>query len=252
MGVPFIHHLLVNKALSEGIKHNLASLRLVASAGAALPMKVMNQFKKLFKMDVVDFWGMTESSANVTCQALDGTAKPGSVGKPLRGWKLKILGRDGKELPADSSGEIVVRGPIMKGYYNNTLATDRAIRNGWLYTGDVGKIDPDGEVFLTGRSKDIIIVKGQNIYPGDIEEVLLTDPRVAEASVTGAPDEVRGETVIAFVVLKPGQPANEAELRGLCREHMADFKVPRQIYFIDALPHTAEGKIDKKKLSQVA
>jgi long-chain acyl-CoA synthetase len=250
MGVPFVHLLLVNKAITEFIKDKLASLRLVGSAGAALPMAVMKQFKQLFNRDVIDFWGMTESTANVTCQSVDGNFKPGSIGKALPGWELKVIDNEGKELPVDRSGEIIVRGPTMKGYYNKPEATARALRNGWLYTGDVGKVDRDGEVFLTGRSKDIIIVKGQNIYPSDIEEVLLTDPRVAEAVVAGAHDETRGETVKAFIVLKPGQTTTEVEMKHLCHEHMADYKVPRQVSFVDSLPRTAEGKIDKVKLIQ--
>jgi long-chain acyl-CoA synthetase len=158
---------------------------------------------------------------------------------------------NGRELPPNQSGEIIVRGPIMKGYYDNPEATARTIKNGWLYTGDVGRMDEDGEVFLTGRSKDIIIVKGQNIYPSDIEEVLYTHPKVAEASVVGVADETRGETVRAIIRLKVGEVATEAEIKHFCREHMADYKVPRQVSFVDSLPKTAAGKIDKKSLSRL-
>jgi len=251
MGVPFIHLLLASKAAAEGIKHSLSTLRMIGSAGAALPLQVMKQLRKFFKKDVVDFWGMTESSAHVTCQPLNGTAKDGSVGKALPGWELKIVGNDGSELPPNQSGEIIVRGPIMKGYYGNPEATARTIKNGWLYTGDVGRMDKDGEVFLTGRSKDIIIVKGQNIYPSDIEEVLYTHPKVAEAAVVGVPDETRGETIRAIIRLKAGEVATEAEIKHFCREHMADYKVPRQVSFVDSLPQTAAGKIDKKNLSRL-
>jgi len=224
---------------------------MIGSAGAALPLQVMKQFKKFFKKDVVDFWGMTESSAHVTCQPLNGMRKLGSVGKALPGWELKIVGNDGSELPPNQSGEIIVRGPIMKGYYDNPEATARTIKNGWLYTGDVGRMDKDGEVFLTGRSKDIIIVKGQNIYPSDIEEVLYTHPKVAEAAVVGVPDETRGETVRAIIRLKAGEVVTELEIKHFCREHMADYKVPRQVSFVDSLPKTAGGKIDKKNLSRL-
>jgi long-chain acyl-CoA synthetase len=153
-------------------------------------------------------------------------------------------------MPPNTSGEIIVRGPIMKGYYKNPAATARAIRDGWLYTGDVGKVDESGEVFLTGRSKDIIIVKGQNIYPNDIEEVLRQHPGIAEAAVIGVSDEIRGETVKACIVLKTGVTLDDADIRRFCREHMADYKVPRLVVFVKALPRTAAGAVDKKALSR--
>jgi len=248
MGVPFIYLLLVDKVEAEGMKHDLSSLRLCGSAGAAMPGGVLRRFQQLFKRDAVDFWGMTESSAHVTCQSLDGVGKPGSVGKALAGWELKIVDGNGRELPPNQPGEIIVRGPVMKGYYKSPEATARAIRNGWLYTGDVGRLDEASNLFLTGMSKDMIIVKGQNIYPGDIEAVLSTHPKVAEVAVVGIPDEIRGETVRVVVRLKPGSVADEAELKHFCREHMADFKVPRQIVFVNSLPKTADGKVDKKSL----
>jgi len=251
MGVPFIHHLLVDKVAVEGLKRNLGTLRLIGSAGAALPLKVMQQIKRLLRKDVVDFWGMTESSAQVTCQSLTGVAKSGSVGRVLPGWELKVVDSQGKELPSGQSGEIIVRGPIMKGYYNNPDDTSRTIRDGWLHTGDVGKVDLDGEVFLTGRTKDIIIVKGQNIYPGDIEEVLVTHPKVAEAAVVGMADETRGETVRAFISLKAGEVATEPEIKQFCRQYMADFKVPREVRFLDRLPRDEAARIDRRMLREL-
>ena len=248
MAVPFVHTLIVNAAETEGIHHDLSSLRLWGTAGAAMPANIGQKIKQHFGLSAVDFWGMTESSAHVTCQSVDGAWKPGSVGKALPGWELKIVDDNGRELPLNQSGEIIVRGPIMKGYYNNPRATAQAVKDGWLYTGDLGKIDEDGEVFLTGRSKDIIIVKGQNVYPSDIEAVLYTHPKVAGAVVVGIPDEIRGETIKAFISLKEGEAAAEQEIKHFCREHMADYKVPRQITFVDSLPRTAAGKIDKQSL----
>lgn len=136
----------------------------------------------------------------------------------------------------------------MKGYYTNLQATAEAIKDGWLYTGDIGRVDEDGDLFLMGRSKEIIIVKGQNVYPSDIEEVLYTHPKVAEAAVVGIPDEIRGETIRAIISLKEGEVATEQEIKHFCREHMADYKVPRQVGFMDSLPKTAAGKIDKEEL----
>jgi long-chain acyl-CoA synthetase len=189
---------------------------------------------------------MTESSAHVTCQSLDGAGRPDSVGKALPGWELKIVDDNDKELPPNEVGEIIVRGPIMKGYYNNPQATAEAIKDGWLHTGDMGKVDEDGEVFLlAGRKKDVIIAKGQNIYPSDIEEVLHFHPKVAEAVVVGISDKVRGEVPKAVIRLKAGEAATEQEIKYFCREHLADYKVPRQIGFMDSLPKTADGRIDK-------
>ncbi|MCK4368795.1 MAG: AMP-binding protein, partial [Dehalococcoidales bacterium] len=191
----------------------------------------------------------TESTAHVTCQSLDGAGKPGSVGKVLPGWELKIVDSSGKALSPNQPGEIIVRGPIMKGYYTNPQATAEAVKDGWLYTGDIGRVDEDGDLFLMGRSREIIIIKGQNVYPGDIEEVLYTHPKVAEAAVVGIPDEMRGETIRAIISLKEGEVATEQEIKHFCRQHMADYKVPREVGFMDSLPKTAAGKIDKKSLT---
>lgn len=136
----------------------------------------------------------------------------------------------------------------MKGYYNNPQATAEAIKDGWLHTGDIGRVDEGGDLFLIGRSKEVIIVKGQNVYSSDIEEVLYTHPKVAEAAVVGIPDEIRGETIRAVISLKRGEVATEQEIKHFCREHMANYKVPRQVGFMDSLPKTAAGKIDKEEL----
>jgi long-chain acyl-CoA synthetase len=248
MAVPFVHILIVNTAETEGIEHDLSSLRLWATAGAAMPANIAHKIRQYFSLDAVDFWGMTESTAHVTCQSLDGAGKPGSVGRVLSGWELKVVDGNGRDLPPNQPGEIIVRGPIMKGYYNNPEANAQAVKGGWLYTGDLGRIDEGGDVFLTGRSKDVIIVKGQNVYPNDIEEVLYTHPKVAEAVVVGIPDEIRGESIKAVISLKEGEVATEQEIKLFCREHMANYKVPRQVTFVDSLPRTAAGKIDKQSL----
>ena len=136
----------------------------------------------------------------------------------------------------------------MKGYYNNPQATAEVLKEGWLYTGDIGKVDEDGYLFISGRKKEIIIVKGQNIYPSDIENVLSTHPKVAEVAVVGAPDKLRGEIVRTFISLKAGEVATEEEIKRFCRQHLANYKVPRQIIFLDSLPKTAVGEIRKEDL----
>ena len=250
MGVPYIYTLAVNIAEKKGVKHDLSSLRLCCVGGAPTPIDVMKRFKQLYGLDIVQFWGLTEATAQVTCQPIDSTGKLGSVGKALPGWEVKIVDDNDRELPLNQPGEIIARGPIMKGYYSNPRATAEAIKDGWLYTGDIGRLDEDGELFILGRKKEMIIVKGQNIYPSDIEGVLYTYPKVAEAAVVGIPDELRGEVVRAVISLKEGEVATEEEIRRFCREHMADYKVPKQVIFLDSLPKTATGKIDKEDLKK--
>jgi long-chain acyl-CoA synthetase len=250
MGVPYIFALAVNMAEKEGINHDLSSLRLCVSSAQALPMSIMKRFKQHYGFDIVQLWGLTEAVAHITCQSVDGAGKPGSVGKPLSGWEIKVVDDNGKELPTNQPGEIIVRGPFMKGYYANPEDTAEMIKDGWLYTGDIGKIDEDGELFILGLKKEMILVKGQNIYPIDIEAVLHSHPRVAEAAVVGIPDEIRGERIRGVVSLKDGQIATERELQDFCREHLANYKVPKQIIFVKSLPKTATGKIRKQELKQ--
>ncbi len=250
MAVPFVHALIANAAEAGEIHHDLSSIRLWGTAGAAMPANILQKLRQYLGISAVDFWGMTESAAHVTCQSLDGKGKPGSVGKALPGWELKIVDDNGRELPPNQPGEVVVRGPIMKGYYNNPQATAEVIKNGWLHTSDIGKVDEDGWLFLlAGRKKDMIIAKGQNIYPSDIELVLATHPKVAEVAVVGIRDEVRGETPRAFIRLRAGEVATEPEMKKFCLERLANYKVPREIIFTDSLPKTADGRIDKKSLT---
>jgi len=248
MGVPYIYALAIHAAEKDGVSDNLRSLRLCGSAGAPLPPSYIRRFKKHFGLNLIDFWGLTEATCHVTCPPLDGTGKFGSVGKALPGWEIKIVTDDGEELPPNQLGEIIVRGPIMKGYYNNPQATAKAIRDGWLYTGDIGKVDEDGELFILGRKKDTIIVRGQNVHPCDVEATLYTNPKVAEVAVVGIPDELRGELVSAFIRLKEGEVATEGEIRHFCRQYIADYKVPKQVIFCDSLPRTASGEIHKEYL----
>jgi len=248
MGVPYVYALTVNTAEKDGIKNDLSSLRLCGSAGAPLPPGIIKRFKKQFGLDIIDFWGLTEAACHITCPPVDGSGKFGSVGKALPGWEIKIVDDNGRELPQNHPGEIIAKGPIMEGYYNNPQATAEVIKDGWLYTGDIGRVDEDGYLFISGRKKDMLIRKGQNIYPSDIEAVLSSHPKVAEVAVVGIPDEMRGENVRACISLEAGEVATEEEMRRFCREHMADYKLPKQIIFLDSLPKTANGGIRKEDL----
>jgi len=248
MGVPYIYALMVNLAKTDGIKHDLSSLRLCGSAGAPLARSTIKQFKKHFGMDIIDFWGLTEAACHITCPPVDGTGKFGSVGKALPGWEIRIVNNNGRELPVNHPGEIIAKGSIMKGYYNNPEATANVVKDGWLYTGDIGKIDEDGYLFILGRKKDMIIRKGQNIFPIDIENVLHAHPKVAEVAAVGISDKLRGEAVRAVIRLKEGEVATKQSIKQFCLERLANYKVPKQIIFTDSLPKTATGKIRKQDL----
>jgi len=248
MGVPYIYALMVNLAKMDGITHDLSSLRLCGSAGAPLTRSIIKQFKKHFGLDIIDFWGLTEAVCHITCPPVDGTGKSGSVGKALPGWEIKIVDNNGGELPVNHPSEIITKGPLMKGYYNNPEATAKVIKDGWLYTGDIGKIDEDGYLFIVGRKKDMIIQKGQNIFPTDIEDVLHTHPKVAEVAVVGIPNKLRGEVVRGVIRLKEGEAATKQSIKQFCLERLANYKVPKQIIFTDSLPKTATGKIRKQDL----
>ncbi len=246
--VPYIFALAVDMAEKEGIKSDLSSIRVCSSSADFLPPGLIKRFKELYGFKILDCFAMTEAVCHVTCPSLDGCGKSGSVGKTIPGWEAKIVDDNDRKVPADQTGEIVLRGPFMSGYYNNPRATAEVLKDGWLHTGDIGKMDNDGNLFITGRKKDIIIVKGQNIHPADIEAVLYQHPDVAAAAVIGIPDEMRGEVVGAVVSLKTGAAAAEQDIKRLCLERLASYKVPKQIIFLDFLPRTSSGTIDKESI----
>jgi len=247
MGVPYIYALANSVAVRNGVKSDVSSLRLCCSAGAPITPEIIQQFKQYYGLDVLDIWGLTEGVSHVTYQNMDGSKRPGSSGKALACFEIKTVDDNGEELLPNEPGEIKVRGPIMTCYYNNAQDTARAKKDGWLYTGDLGRIDEDGYLFLTGRKKELIILKGQNVYAGDIEEVLCTHPGVAEAVVIGIPDKLRGEVVVAAVKLKKGEVVTEQEIRRFCQERLAAYKLPKHIVFADSL-RGRSGAINKKDL----
>lgn len=231
LGVPYIYALAVKLAEQEGIKNDLSSLRLCGCGGAPLPIDLIHLFKKHYGLIIIDIWGLTEAVAQVTYQPIDGTGTLGASGKPMPGWEIKIVDDNDNELPANQPGEILVSGPMMNEYYKNPRETAEAIKNGWLHTGDIGKIDKNGYLFITGRKKRMIILKGQNIYPVDIEQILQTHPKIAEVKIVGIPDKLRGEIVRADIRLHEGETATEQEIRHFCQERMADYKTPKQMIF---------------------
>ncbi len=235
-GVPYIYSLMINVAKRAGIKHNLRSLRLLASGGAPLEPIVINQFKQYYGMDIRDIYGQTESICHCTVMPIHGTGRIGSSGKTLSCWEMKIFDENDNELSPRHEGEIVLRGPVMSGFWQQPKETAAILRNGWLHTGDIGWIDEQSYLFITARKRKMVVLKGQNVFPSDIEAVLVTHPKVAEARVMGSIDLLRGETIKALVKLKTGEKATEQEIRQYCQGRMADYKLPREIVFVDVMP----------------
>jgi long-chain acyl-CoA synthetase len=235
-GVPYIYSLMINVAKRAGVKQNLSSLRLIASGGAPLEPIVIKQFKQYYGMDIRDIYGQTESICHCTAMPIHSTGRIGSSGKTLSCWEMKIFDENDNELPPGQEGEIVLRGPVMHSFWNQPQETAEVLRRGWLHTRDVGWIDEEGYLFITARQRRMIVLKGQNVFPDDIEAVLATHPKVAEVRVIGVIDLVRGETIKALVRLKPGVTATEPELRQYCQGRMADYKLPREIKFVDVMP----------------
>ena len=248
LGVPYIYALAINVAEREGLRYDTSSVRLWGSGGATLTTDIIEKFKHYYGADIFDVWGLTESVSHITHHAPGDPRKIGSAGKALPGWEIRAADDGGRILPPNQNGEIVVRGLFMKGYYHNSRDTAEVIKNGWLQTGDLGYVDEDGYLYLTGMKKDMIILKGQNVWPGDIEEVLCCYSKVAEAAVVGIPDRLRGEIVAAIVKLKSGLDATEQEIRNFCQSRMADYKLPKKVFFTKSLRKRAADNPGKRKL----
>jgi long-chain acyl-CoA synthetase len=250
MGVPFIHAMLVRKIEEEGLKHDLSSLRVCASAGDILPATIVEKYEKLLGMKLINFYGMTETLGHVTCEPLYALSKTGSVGPALPGWQIKVVDLACIELPARQPGEVIISGPMMAGYYRKSQATSEVVKNGWLHTGDRGVLDEDGNLYILGLQKDMLICKGQNIFPSDIEHVLLQHPAIARAAVVGVPDKMRGEVVGAAVVFNKGAHVSETALLKFCLEHLANYKVPKYFVFWENLPISANGQVNKPAIRE--
>lgn len=233
-------------------KYDLSTVKYYICGSAPLSVETWKQFKEKFGGEIAEGWGLSEAGANACVNPPKGLKKVGSIGVPLKGIKMKIFDENGKEVPQGKVGEIVIRGPmVMKGYWKMPKETAEAIRDGWLYTGDIGYVDPDGYFYITDRKKDIIIKGGENISPRSIEEVLHAHPAVAEVAVIGMKDEVYGEEIKAFVELKQGQGATADELKEFCKTKLKKFFVPKEIVILPALPKTLVGKILKKELRKL-
>jgi long-chain acyl-CoA synthetase len=251
-GVPTMFIALLNLP-GAGERHDLARiaqrLRLTMSGGSAMPVAVIQAFEARFGAQVLEGYGLSETSPVASFTFLDSERLPGSVGKPLYGVEIKLVDAAGAKVAIGETGEIAIRGHnVMKGYYNRPEATAEAIVDGWFHSGDVGRFDDSGSLFIVDRVTDMIIRGGFNVYPRELEEVLMTHPAVAQVAVIGVPHDTHGEEVKAVLVLKPGQSAAPAEIVEWCRERMAGYKYPRRVEIVGAMPTTATGKILKRDL----
>jgi long-chain acyl-CoA synthetase len=232
------------------------NLRIGVSGGAALPVEIINQVKERLHVTVLEGYGLSETSPVATFSDPDQEPRPGSIGVPIWGVDVKLINDDWTEVTEvgpdgfSGVGEIAIKGHnIMKGYYGRPEATAEVIKNGWFRSGDLARKDGDGYYYIVDRSKDMIIRGGFNVYPREIEEVLLTHPAVSLAAVIGVPHDSHGEEIKAFVILTEGATATEDELVAWGKEQMAAYKYPRLVAIVDSLPMTATGKILKRELS---
>jgi long-chain acyl-CoA synthetase len=227
-------------------------LRICISGGAPLPAEILREFNARFSIPLLEGYGLSEASPVVTFNPILGPWKAGSIGVPVCGVEVSVQNDAGDILPPDQTGEICVRGDnVMRGYWNQPEETANAFRAGWLLTGDIGHRDDDGYFYITDRKKDMLLVNGINVYPREIEEALYQFPGVREAAVIGVPSQRKGEQPLAFVSPAEEAALEEAALLKFLRERLADFKLPRRIIILPALPRSATGKILKTNLRQM-
>jgi long-chain acyl-CoA synthetase len=231
--------------------NDFEDLKLNVSSGASLPIKVLSEYEKKFDTVIQEVYGITESTGEVAYNPIE-KRKPGSIGIPHAGLELKIEDENGKIVKTGKVGEIIIRGKsIMRGYWKKEAATREVLsKDGWYKTGDLARMDEDGYIYIVGRSKEMIITSGFNIYPREIEEVLYQHPAIREAAVIGVPDEMKGELACAFIVLQEGKKVEDVDVRSFCKERLANYKIPRIYRFINSLPKTATGKILKKDIHE--
>ncbi|MGF1558077.1 MAG: long-chain fatty acid--CoA ligase [Flavobacteriaceae bacterium] len=225
------------------------TLRLCISGGASLPVKVLEDFEAKFKVAILEGYGMSEGSPVVTFNQIDVGRKAGSIGKEVWGVAVKLVNQNNEEVPVGEKGELLYKGHnVMKGYYKKPAATQEALKDGWMHSGDIAVKDEDGFYYIVDRTKDMIIRGGLNVYPREVEEVLMNHEAISLVAVIGVPDEKLGEEIKACVVLKDGVSITEDDLMEWTKAHIASYKYPRLIEILTALPMTATGKILKKEL----
>lgn len=254
VGVPTMYWALLNYKDEKNNDEQLSQhLRLCISGGASLPVKILHGFEERFNVPILEGYGMSEGSPVVTFNHYNIGRKPGSIGTPVWGVEVKISDKEGNELPVGEKGELWYRGHnVMKSYYKKSEATTEVLTDGWLHSGDIAIKDVDGFYFIVDRLKDMIIRGGKNVYPREVEDVMMKHKAVSLVAVVGVPCEKMGEEIKAFVVLKKDAVATAEEIITWTKQQIASFKYPRAIVFVEALPMTASGKILKKELKKQA
>ena len=250
-GVPTMYIGIINHPRVK--EYNISSIKVCSSGSAPLPLEALRKFEELTGGKISEGYGLTEASPVTHANPFSGKRKVGSIGLPRPDTDSKIVDLETgeKDLPPGEEGELCIRGPqVMKGYWNRPEESAKSLRNGWLYTGDIARMDEEGYFYIVDRKKDMIICGGFNVYPREVEEALYLHPKILEAAVLGVPDPYRGETVKAFVVLKPGQKATADEVIEFCRQNLARFKVPTQVEFRQELPKSHVGKVLRKILRE--
>jgi len=241
-GVPTMYSAMLHT--DPATRPDVSSLRVCISGGAAMPVEVMRQFEDAFDAIVLEGYGLSETSPVASFNHPHAPRKPGSIGTPVEGVAIRLVGQDRQEVASGEVGEIEIRGHnVMKGYWGKPEETAAAIRDGWLATGDMARADEDGYFYIVDRKKDLIIRGGYNVYPREVEEVLYEHPAVAEAAVVGIPHASLGEEIGAAVVLKPGADVSPADLSAYVKSRLAAYKYPRRVWLLDSLPKGPTGKI---------
>ena len=255
VGIPSIYNILKDiklpKFLPRPILRLFNPIRLAISGAAALPVEVFTKFEQKYGLPLLEGYGLTEASPVVSLNPLKGKRKPGSIGLPLPGVRIKIIGDDGAELKVEQIGELCCSGDnVMRGYFGKDEDNKATLKDGWLLTGDMAKIDKEGYAYIMGRKKEMVNVRGLNVYPREIEEVLYQNPKIKEAAIIGIPDPHKGEVPKGFIVLKNAGSLSEHEIISYLKEHLALYKVPKKIEIVEELPKNSLGKILKRVLAQ--
>jgi long-chain acyl-CoA synthetase len=248
-GAPPMFYAFVNTPGLE--QYDTSSLKNVMTGAAIMPPAIFEKFHQLTGIELSDGYGLSETSPIVTFNAAGPVNKIGSVGPAYPGLEVRIMDDHDEEVAVNEVGEICVKGPVVfQGYWNNIEATNEAMRNGWFHTGDQGRMDEDGYVFIVGRKKDMIVVSGYNVYPVELENLLMKHDGIFDCAVVGVPDEYQGESVKAVIVLNPDERVSSDQLDTFMRKHLAAFKCPKYYTFVDALPKTPAGKVLKRILRE--
>jgi long-chain acyl-CoA synthetase len=241
------------KELPDIDKYDLTSLRGIFVGAAPMPMAVMDEFKKRTGAELIEGYGLTEAVTAISCNPFHGAKKPGTIGIPFPDveWRIMDLTEGKDEMPLGEAGEIVVRCPeLMTGYLNQPELTAKTLRDGWLYTGDIGVMDEDGFITIVDRKKDLVIVSGFNVFPSEIDEVLHQHPQVAEAVAVGLPHPKKGEYIKAYVVPKAGQKLDPQEVIAFCKKNLSAYMVPKEVEVRDDLPKSMIGKVLRRELRE--